>query len=268
MVLNNGNPTYCTIDASTSPDVSAVFSTGAPYSSILQNACASWETTHSRTGPHKAITFLAYPCSPQNLAPKLARGALLLPRKGRTLFPTDKLDDYFTSSSLLFKLYKKELSSGSVPSRTRTLTNLLKLAARKTLPRTGAREKYNGSLTSPLITDAKKILTQAENEGAPPDIIVQCKKALSSAESLKKSELLIERLQACTLKWPNTSFMFRAAKGGSGVSYTPAQLRCPLKCQKSGRVAWDLSSCCNPLADSYALYTSLTATEKKEQRSL
>ena len=167
MVLNSGSPTFCTTNASTSPDVSAVFSTGAPYSSILQNACASWETTHSRTGPHKAITFLAYPCSPKNLAPKLARGALLLPRKGRTLFPTEKLDDFFTSSSLLFNLYKNELSSGSVPSRIRTLTNLLKLAARKTLPRTGAREDYNGALTSPLITDAKNLLTQAENEKPP-----------------------------------------------------------------------------------------------------
>ena len=57
LVLNNGNPTYCTANASTSPDVSAVFGSQAPYSSLLHNSVSSWETTGSRKGPHRAITF-------------------------------------------------------------------------------------------------------------------------------------------------------------------------------------------------------------------
>ena len=268
LVLNNGSPTYCTANASTSPDVSAVFGSHAPYSSLLHNSVSSWETTESRTGPHRAITFFAYPNSPQNPTPKLARGTQLLPLKGRTLFPAEKLEDYSTACSLLLKLYEPSLTKGSVPSRTRVLSNLLKLAARKTLPRTGAHEKYDGSLSSPLITDAKDLLERAENEGALPDIIIQCKKALATAESLKKASLMLERLQQCTANWPNTSAIFRAAKGGSGLSNNSAQIRCPLKCPTTGRVVWDLSACSNLLADSYVLYTRLTTEEKREQRSL
>ena len=142
------------------------------------------------------------------------------------------------------------------------------MAARKTLPRTGAREKDDGSLSSPLISDAKDLLERAENEGALPDIIIQCKKALTSAESLKKTFLMLELLQQCTANWPNTRAIFRAAKGGSGLSNNAAQLRCPLKCPTTGRVACDVSARSNLLANSYVPYTSLTTAEKREQRSL